>query len=207
MSPALFQVDAFTEQPFRGNPAAVCVLDTPRDDAWMLAVAAEMNLSETAFVVVDDAGDQLPLRWFTPRVEVDLCGHATLATAHVLWESGTRSPEEPLVFATASGPLTCTVDRDETIWMDFPALPSEEIGEPAGLAAALGATPVRVARNRHDHLVELADAGTVARSRPTSSPWRASRRGRSSSPPRPTTGTRKARTSCRGASRRASGST
>ena len=94
-------------------------------------------------------------------MEVDLCGHATLATAHVLWESGTRSPEEPLVFATASGPLTCTVDRDETIWMDFPALPSEEIEEPAGLTAALGATPVRVARNRHDHLVELADAGTV----------------------------------------------
>ncbi len=180
MSPALFQVDAFTEQPFRGNPAAVCVLDAPRDDAWMLAVAAEMNLSETAFVVVDDEGDQLPLRWFTPRVEVDLCGHATLATAHVLWESGTRSPEEPLVFATASGPLTCTVDRDETIWMDFPALPSEEIEEPAGLAAALGATPVRVARNRHDHLVELADAAPCARSRPTSSPWRASRRGRSS---------------------------
>ncbi len=161
MSPALFRVDAFTEQPFRGNPAAVCVISAPRDDAWMLAVAAEMNLSETAFVVVDDKSDQLPLRWFTRRVEVDLCGHATLATAHVLWESAVRSPEEPLVFATASGPLTCTVDRDETIWMDFPALPSEEIGEPAGLAAALGATPVRVARNRHDHLVELADAGTV----------------------------------------------
>ena len=161
MSPELFQVDAFTEQPFRGNPAAVCVLDTPRDDAWMLAVAAEMNLSETAFVVVDDAADQLPLRWFTPRVEVDLCGHATLATAHVPWESGTRSPEEPLVFATASSPLTCRVDREESIWMDFPTLPSEEIEEPAGLAHALGAAPVRVARNRHDHLVELADAGTV----------------------------------------------
>jgi PhzF family phenazine biosynthesis protein len=81
----LFQVDAFTDEPFRGNPAAVCVLDAPRDDAWMLAVAAEMNLSETAFVVADEgSGGGLPLRWFTPKMEVDLCGHATLATAHVL---------------------------------------------------------------------------------------------------------------------------
>jgi PhzF family phenazine biosynthesis protein len=158
----LFQVDAFTDEPFRGNPAAVCVLDAPRDDAWMLAVAAEMNLSETAFVVADEgSGGGLPLRWFTPKMEVDLCGHATLATAHVLWESGTCSPDEPLRFATASGTLTCRLDRDETVWMDFPALPSEEIEEPVGLAAALGAAPVRVARNVHDHLVELADAASV----------------------------------------------
>jgi PhzF family phenazine biosynthesis protein len=158
----LFQVDAFTDEPFRGNPAAVCVLDAPRDDAWMLAVAAEMNLSETAFVVADDgSGGELPLRWFTPKVEVDLCGHATLATAHVLWETGMCSPDVPLRFASASGPLTCSVDRDETVWMDFPALPSDEIEEPVGLATALGAVPVRVARNVHDHLVELADAATV----------------------------------------------
>lgn len=162
MTLPLFQVDAFTRDRFRGNPAAVCLLDGPRNDAWMHAVAAEMNLSETAFVVVDDDTDRaLPLRWFTPAVEVDLCGHATLATAHVLWETEAIEPEAPIRFTTASGTLTCTVDRDETIWMDFPALPSEEIDEPAGLAAALGATPVRVARNRHDHLVELADAATV----------------------------------------------
>jgi len=155
----LFQVDAFTDEPFRGNPAAVCILDAPRDEAWMLAVAAEMNLSETAFVV--PAERRFSLRWFTPKVEVELCGHATLATAHVLWETGARDPEEPIPFATASGILTCTVDRDEAIWMDFPGLPSEEIDEPAGLADALGAAPVWVARNRHDHLVELADAATV----------------------------------------------
>ena len=128
----------------------------------MLAVAAEMNLSETAFVVVDgDTDDALALRWFTPTVEVDLCGHATLATAHVLWETGAMARAATIRFATASGTLTCTVDRDETIWMDFPASPSAEIDEPAGLADALGASPVRVARNRHDHLVELADAATV----------------------------------------------
>ena len=112
MSPALFQVDAFTEQPFRGNPAAVCVLSAPRDDAWMLTVAAEMNLSETAFVVVDDEGDELPLRWFTPRVEVDLCGHATLATAHVLWESGNARPRNrwcsPPRAARSPAPSTAT---------------------------------------------------------------------------------------------------
>ena len=159
----LFQVDAFTEEPFRGNPAAVCLLDDPRVEEWMLAVAVEMNLSETAFVLMGHGASpyELPLRWFTPKVEVELCGHATLAAAHVLWETGARDPEEPIRFATASGILTCNVDRDETIWMDFPALPSEEIDEPAGLADALGAAPVRVARNRHDHLVELADAVTV----------------------------------------------
>jgi PhzF family phenazine biosynthesis protein len=157
----LFQVDAFSAQPFRGNPAAVCLLDAPRPADWMLAVAAEMNLSETAFVVVDGSDGELPLRWFTPKVEVDLCGHATLATAHVLWATGTCDPGESIRFATASGDLTCTVDGDETIWMDFPALPSEPIDQPDGLAEALGAPPVRVARNRHDHLVELADAVTV----------------------------------------------
>jgi PhzF family phenazine biosynthesis protein len=155
----LFQVDAFTDEPFGGNPAAVCMLDAPRDERWMLAVAAEMNLSETAFVVAAERG--FSLRWFTPKVEVELCGHATLATAHVLWETAACSPDSPIRFATASGVLECTVDRDETVWMDFPALPSEEIAEPDGLAAALGARPVRVARNRHDHLVELADAPTV----------------------------------------------
>ena len=163
MTLPLFQVDAFTRDRFRGNPAAVCLLDGPRDDAWMLSVAAEMNLSETAFLVVDaGAGnDRLPLRWFTPKVEVDLCGHATLATAHVLWETGHLGPDDPARFDTASGVLECRLTDDGTIWMDFPALVSEEIDEPPGLATALGATPVRVARNRHDHLVELADAATV----------------------------------------------
>ncbi len=113
MTLALVQVDAFADEAFRGNPVAVCLLDGPRDDDWMLAVAAEMNLSETAFVVRGDGGETpLPLRWFTPTVEVDLCGHATLATAHVLWETGrfetpsgrrraSTSPSCPIRAATA----------------------------------------------------------------------------------------------------------
>jgi PhzF family phenazine biosynthesis protein len=143
VSRPLFLVDAFATEPFRGNPAAVCVLDAPRDASWMLAVAAEMNLSETAFVVVDGGGDELPLRWFTPKVEVDLCGLATLATAHVLWETGRVDAAKPARFATASGVLECRVADDGTIWMDLPALASDEIDEPPGLAAALGAAPVR----------------------------------------------------------------
>ncbi|MFI5052870.1 MAG: PhzF family phenazine biosynthesis protein [Acidimicrobiia bacterium] len=162
----LFQVDAFTAESFRGNPAAVCLLDDTADGAWMQSVATEMNLSETAFVAPAPDGDSYTLRWFTPKVEVDLCGHATLATAHTLWESYRLDPEEEARFHTASGELTCTVDADETIWMDFPALVSAEIDEPAGLAAALGVTPVRVARNHHQYLVELASVDEVRQLRP-----------------------------------------
>jgi PhzF family phenazine biosynthesis protein len=156
----LLQVDAFTSEPFRGNPAAVCLLDQPASDPWMLAVAAEMNLSETAFVLARADGDGFGLRWFTPKVEVELCGHATLAAAHVLWETGWLAAGDAARFHTASGVLTCT-RNGATIWMDFPALPSEDVDEPRGLAAALGASPVRVARNRHDHLVELASPDAV----------------------------------------------
>ncbi|HEX8153908.1 MAG TPA: PhzF family phenazine biosynthesis isomerase, partial [Thermoanaerobaculia bacterium] len=103
----LLQIDAFTDRPFRGNPAAVCILDAPRDAAWMQSVAMEMNLSETAFLV--RAGDAWSLRWFTPSVEIDLCGHATLASAHALWTAGIAS-EETLAFDTRSGRLTARRD-------------------------------------------------------------------------------------------------
>jgi len=111
-------VDAFTDRPFAGNPAAVCVLDAPADEEWMQAVAQEMNLSETAYLVA--GGDGWDLRWFTPSVEVDLCGHATLAAAHVLWEEGGAPADEPIRFHTRSGVLTA--ERSEGwIELDFPA--------------------------------------------------------------------------------------
>ena len=104
MSLPLWQIDAFTDRPFRGNPAAVCLLPGPRPEAWMQDVAREMNLSETAFLHPE--ADGYRLRWFTPAVEVDLCGHATLASAHALWEQGRLRPEEAARFHTRSGPLT-----------------------------------------------------------------------------------------------------
>lgn len=116
----IYQVDAFTDKPFAGNPAAVCVLSEPRSEAWMQNVAREMNLSETAFLLRREDG--FDLRWFTPAVEVDLCGHATLASAHVLWETGLLAPNEPARFHTRSGLLTATRREDE-IELDFPATP------------------------------------------------------------------------------------
>jgi predicted PhzF superfamily epimerase YddE/YHI9 len=152
----IYQVDAFATEPFRGNPAAVCLLDASRSDQWMQSVAAEMNLAETAFVtrLVDGFG----LRWFTPTVEVDLCGHATLASAHVLWEVGEVEPR--LEFHTRSGLLSA--ERNEGgIRLDFPADPVSAVDPPPGLAATLGAQPRRVGRGRTFYLVELADAAAV----------------------------------------------
>ncbi len=158
----LFQVDAFTERPFGGNPAAVCLVEDDVDADWMQSVATEMNLSETAFLT--PAGDGVyGLRWFTPAYEVDLCGHATLASAHVLWEEKIEGPE-PLNFETRSGLLTAVRVADGLIQMDFPADPPAPRGpadEPARLAAALGADVVSVQRGRFDILVELGDAAAV----------------------------------------------
>ena len=166
MSPLrLIQVDAFTATPFAGNPAAVCLLDPPREDGWLQAVAAEMNLAETAFLWRRDDG--FALRWFTPTVEVPLCGHATLAAAHVLWTEGLADPDAtPLRFHTRSGVLTARPVGGR-VQLDFPALagepvdPRHERGLHGALAIALGAQPVAVERNAHDLLVELADARTV----------------------------------------------
>jgi PhzF family phenazine biosynthesis protein len=114
----MYQVDAFTRKPFAGNPAAVCVLTSPADDIWMQKVAMEMNLSETAFLLPE--GDGYRLRWFTPTMEVPLCGHATLASAHILWGEGLLEPSEEARFYTQSGLLKARRDRD-WIEMDFPA--------------------------------------------------------------------------------------
>ncbi len=155
---SVFQVDAFANRPFEGNPAAVCLLPGPREESWMQAVAQEMNLSETAFLVREGAGWNL--RWFTPAVEVDLCGHATLASAHVLWERGLLSPGQPALFFTKSGRLTCT-RADGRIEMDFPAQREQPTEAPPGLADALGAVPKYVGRNQFDYLVELEDESAV----------------------------------------------
>jgi PhzF family phenazine biosynthesis protein len=146
------QVDAFTDRPFCGNPAAVVVLETEVTEVWLRDVAREMNLSETAFLMEHEEG--YDLRWFTPAAEVELCGHATLASAHVLWEEARLRPDEQARFHTRSGPLTCRREG-EWIWMDFPALPAEPCEAPGGLVDALGVEPVRVARSRFDLLVEL----------------------------------------------------
>lgn len=152
MSLDLYQVDAFTDRPFGGNPAAVCLLVEPREAEWMQLVAREMNLSETAFLHPESSGGWR-LRWFTPAVEVELCGHATLASAHVLWESGRLGPEEPARFHTLSGVLTAE-RREGGIELDFPARPAAEAELPPGLAEALGIEPRFVGRSRYDYLLE-----------------------------------------------------
>ncbi len=159
----VFQVDAFTDRPFAGNPAAVCVLPGPREDDWMQAVAAEMNLSETAFVYREHDGFRL--RWFTPAIEVDLCGHATLATAHALWEAGYLEAGQQARFFTRSGTLTADPDP-HGIALDFPAEPATEVRAPGELADGLGLTPVFVGKNRFDYLVELPSAEAVRNLQP-----------------------------------------
>lgn len=154
----IIQVDAFTPEPFRGNPAAVCLIDPPRDAAWLQSVAAEMNLAETAFLWRRDDG--FALRWFTPTVEVPLCGHATLASAHALWSEGLLAAAAPAVFHTASGALRAWRDGD-WIGMDFPALPSEGRALPAALLEALGAPVLHSHRTRTMGLVELESAAAV----------------------------------------------
>lgn len=134
----IYQVDAFTDYAFRGNPAAVCILHQEKSDSWMQQIAAEMNLSETAFLTPQ--GGDFQLRWFTPTVEVDLCGHATLASAHILWESGYLYPGEDARFHTRSGLLTARRLEDH-IEMDFPAIQVEPVTPPPGLIDALGVAP------------------------------------------------------------------
>ena len=155
-----FQVDAFAERPFTGNPAAVCLLDAALDETLMQSIAAEMNLSETAFVLPRDSGFEL--RWFTPLVEVDLCGHATLASAHVLWEQRVVAADDPILFRTRSGELECT-RQDDRIVLDFPATPPEPVESSPELAAALGTEPAWQGRSRFD-AVALVDSESTLRS-------------------------------------------
>jgi PhzF family phenazine biosynthesis protein len=157
-----WQVDAFSNRPFAGNPAAICWLESEADAGWMQAVAAEMNLSETAFVRPVENGYQL--RWFTPTVEVDLCGHATLAAAHALWDSGIAGAE-PLRFQTRSGLLTCT-RAGEFIELDFPATPADPMPPSDLLREALGVDPVLVGKSKYYTLVVVDSPQAVRSVRP-----------------------------------------
>ena len=159
-------VDAFTDQPFGGNPAAVCVLRAPAPEPWMRSVAAEMNLSETAFLWPE--GEGYHLRWFTPRVEVALCGHATLASAHVLWETGQLRPDESAHFYTRSGQLTCHRDG-AWIEMNFPSRSAAEVPPPPGLLDALGLDPHEaefVGLSQYDYLIQTVSVDVVKQLRP-----------------------------------------
>ncbi len=154
----LHVVDAFTDRPFAGNPAAICLLPGPADPTWMQGLAREMNLSETAYLHPIECG--FALRWFTPAVEVKLCGHATLAAAHVLWETGVLSTQEIARFHTLSGWLTC---RKDGAWieMDFPALPGRAAEAPEDLIAGLGASPTLVENTGCRWVAEFATADEV----------------------------------------------
>jgi len=153
MSIRIVAVDAFTNRPFAGNPAAVCVMREPRPEDWLRSVAREMNLSETAFLVPRNG--HFDLRWLTPTVEVDLCGHATVASAHVLWEDGHLPPGKQARFQTRSGLLTAD-RRGEWIELDFPVKIATPAEPPAELLPALGVTsPLAVAKNALDYLVEV----------------------------------------------------
>jgi PhzF family phenazine biosynthesis protein len=153
----IYTIDAFTGEPFRGNPAAVCILDKVRTAEWMQRVAAEMNLSETAFLLRRDDG--FALRWFTPAVEVDLCGHATIASAHALWLEG--EPSAVLLFHTKSGLLSAARDGD-WINLDFPAKREERADPPPEMLSSLGITnPVYVGRNAFDYLIEVDSEETL----------------------------------------------
>jgi PhzF family phenazine biosynthesis protein len=153
-------VDAFTDEAFGGNPAAVCLLDRWPSDEWLQLVGREMNLSETAFVAPRREGG-FELRWFTPRVEVALCGHATLASAHFLWESRTAQTFSITFHTRKSGALTARMLPAGEIELDFPAKPATPTEPPAGMLDSLGARAVAVAKNEFDYLVELASDAEV----------------------------------------------
>ena len=164
MRQEIFQVDAFTNQPFTGNPAAVCILPQSSSDRWMQNVAKEMNLSETAFL--HKQVDGFNLRWFTPATEVDLCGHATLASAYILWKMGYLAPDEQARFHTRSGLLTAKREGD-WIELDFPAKVATKLDVTAdNLIKALGAVPQYVGKNQMDYLLELDSEETVRNLKP-----------------------------------------
>lgn len=152
MQTPIYQVDSFTSKPFKGNPAGVCILETSQSDAWMQNVALEMNLSETAFLLKE--GDGYRLRWFTPRVEVDLCGHATLASAHTLWESGREPRESELRFQTRSGLLTA-IYNEGWIELNFPRATLHDTNPPDGMLTALDVDALNVVHDGTDYLVEI----------------------------------------------------
>lgn len=167
----ILQIDAFTSEPFKGNPAAVVLLDEPRPAEWMQTVAMEMNLSETAFVVPREGGDGFDLRWFTPTIEVPLCGHATLASAHALWETSRLAQDKEARFHTLSGWLIARQNGGR-IEMDFPALPTVGTELPGAVCEALSVSPRNVMIDRRglggggNFLVELESESIVRNVRP-----------------------------------------
>lgn len=173
----IFQVDAFTSRPFAGNPAGVCLLDQRRDEAWMQAVASEMNLSETAFLLREGSAHRL--RWFTPEIEVPLCGHATLASAHVLWETGALEPEAEAVFHTHSGVLAARRGDGGWIELDFPALFERPAEAPEAVLSAFRVEPTYVGMIgrpemwEDNYLLELGSEAAVRAARPDLSSLRA----------------------------------
>src|SRR5262245_39044530 len=159
-------IDAFTDKPFAGNPAAVCLLEHWPSDSWLQFVGREMNLSETAFLV-PRGGSDFELRWFTPKVEVALCGHATLASAHFLWENAKAPTDKPIAFHTRkSGQLSASRLSSGEIELDFPANPATPKDPPPRLLEALGAKAVTVGKNQFDYLVELATDAEVRKLTP-----------------------------------------
>jgi PhzF family phenazine biosynthesis protein len=164
MGQTIFQVDAFTDKPFAGNPAGVCVLPEPRSERWMQDVAREMNLSETAFLLKQEDGFQL--RWFTPAAEVELCGHATLASAHILWETEYLQPQEQARFHTRSGLLMAERLDGNWIELDFPAKPEQTTDAPPHLLEALGIQAQYVGVNVFDYLVEVDTEETLRNMQP-----------------------------------------
>lgn len=159
----IFQVDSFTDKPFSGNPAGVCVLEDEKQDTWMQNVAEELNLSETAFLL--KLNDGYSLRWFTPSVEVDLCGHATLAASHILWEQGFENDNVPLKFFTRSGILTAS-KSGEWIELDFPEEKDHPVDVPEELAKAIDADILYTGKNRFDYIVEVASEDIVRNMKP-----------------------------------------
>ncbi len=165
MEADIYLVDAFSMQCFSGNPAAICLLSSARSADWMQSLAAEMNQSETAFVRSREQGNSFDLRWFTPTIEVDLCGHATLAAAHVLWHQGRVESGQTIHFHSASGVLSAN-RRDEVIELDFPLDEQQATVANEKLLLALAQTPVYVGRGRHDLLVVLESEQQLQQLRP-----------------------------------------
>lgn len=159
----IYQVDAFTEKSFSGNPAGVCVLNERLDEELMEKIAMEINLSDTAFLVKEDEGYNL--RWFTPNAEVDLCGHATLASAHILWEKGYLRKDQEAKFRTKSGLLTAKMNNS-WIELNFPAVPEEEMEPPAELLEALEVEAVYIGKNKFDYLIEVKSEEIVRKIKP-----------------------------------------
>jgi PhzF family phenazine biosynthesis protein len=159
----LWLIDAFTDSAFSGNPAGVCLLAGPMPEEWMQSLAREMNQAETAFLL--KAGEEYDLRWFTPRVEVDLCGHATLASAHYLWESRRLKAKETASFSTRSGVLTAR-RQEKWITLDFPALKALPCEPPPYLLDAFKSPEASVLKSRFDYLVVLSDPAKLRTLKP-----------------------------------------